>query len=1029
MKRSLVLYDFRICADGWLLWIASAIAALVLALALASTAAAQPVTYDWDNWSGNSEFHDAINWRPGGGPPGAVDSAIFDGELENLGIGNNGVHVINGSAISDMQVIDTAIVDLTIGNGTTSSRFDVNRTSGNSLVIGGSSGDVATLNLQGGWFDTFDTLVGGSATFNIINPGSYWDARNVLVSGDVNWPYPGIGLGLSAQVRTTTLDVGSDMGSGRVVVDGTPSGFEPPAQWTVSGSVDVGPTNTGSSQFGQVTLQDGGRMTVQDDVSVHGHSDDVLVSEISVRTGGELTVTDLLEIGPYGRLELSDATSKIATGRFSKTGTGGTFDWTGGTLEIASDHLILDSGTPDSVFGHDLTIGADKHLIVSLPDGENSLEIGRTGAGALTITNGGTVEAYRGIVGVFAGGSGTALVNGAGSTWTTHEGLRLGNQGSAIGTLTVQNYGTVHSDGWIVLGNIEQSRGTVIVEDFGHLSTDTVLRISSGGSTVGSLTVQSGGRVDVGDLLEVWDTGTVELFGGQITTGAFIVDPGGTFTHGDGTLTVNGGTFDPGIGIYFIDGTSATDLPTVQLDGGATASVQNSISVGGHHRGLLRILNGSRVELPDNGLLVIGDGEESQGEVVVDGKESTVIADQLVVGGLGPGVLRILSGGSAYVANSRGDYVTPIGTFDGSSGFIEVSGAAPDGTPSTCTTNGLLIVGASDFGTLVISAGGRVNALAGAGIAMHSGSQFSSARVTGSGSRWDITGALYVGGNDTSAGVTGKLSVQDDGLVTAGNIKVWQPGTVELDGGTISSDNLELAGGALRGSGEVNLPVSGSLHNAGLVSPGLSAGVIIVSSDYVQTAAGTLAVEIGGTSPFEYDQLIIINGSATLAGTLDVSFINLGGGVFAPSAGDTFEILMAAGGLGETTFDNIFFPDLGGGLVFGVFYNPTDVTLAVGGALGDYNLNGFVDAADYTVWRNTLHQSGSGLAADGNRNGSIDVGDYGVWKSHYGEMSGSGSGATAGRSSRVDAAIPEPATLPLLMLAAAGWFLRRRETS
>jgi hypothetical protein len=33
---------------------------------------------------------------------------------------------------------------------------------------------------------------------------------------------------------------------------------------------------------------------------------------------------------------------------------------------------------------------------------------------------------------------------------------------------------------------------------------------------------------------------------------------------------------------------------------------------------------------------------------------------------------------------------------------------------------------------------------------------------------------------------------------------------------------------------------------------------------------------------------------------------------------------------------------------------------------GDYNGNGVVDAADYTIWRETLEQTGAGLAADGN---------------------------------------------------------------
>jgi hypothetical protein len=67
---------------------------------------------------------------------------------------------------------------------------------------------------------------------------------------------------------------------------------------------------------------------------------------------------------------------------------------------------------------------------------------------------------------------------------------------------------------------------------------------------------------------------------------------------------------------------------------------------------------------------------------------------------------------------------------------------------------------------------------------------------------------------------------------------------------------------------------------------------------------------------------------------------------------------------------------------------------------GDYNKNGIVDAADYIVWRKTLGQSGSGLAADGNGNNSIDAADYTVWRTHF----GSASAATVGMAINV----PEP---------------------
>jgi lysozyme len=81
----------------------------------------------------------------------------------------------------------------------------------------------------------------------------------------------------------------------------------------------------------------------------------------------------------------------------------------------------------------------------------------------------------------------------------------------------------------------------------------------------------------------------------------------------------------------------------------------------------------------------------------------------------------------------------------------------------------------------------------------------------------------------------------------------------------------------------------------------------------------------------------------------------------------------------------------------------------VGFDQGDYNKNGVVDAADFTLWRNTMGQAVlPGRGADGNLNGVIDAGDYAVWKSKFG-TAGSGAGAVAGIS------VPEPVSVLFLL--------------
>ena len=89
------------------------------------------------------------------------------------------------------------------------------------------------------------------------------------------------------------------------------------------------------------------------------------------------------------------------------------------------------------------------------------------------------------------------------------------------------------------------------------------------------------------------------------------------------------------------------------------------------------------------------------------------------------------------------------------------------------------------------------------------------------------------------------------------------------------------------------------------------------------------------------------------------------------------------------------------------------------GLPGDYNDDGSVDAADYTLWRDSFGQTGTGLAADGNGDGTIDEGDFEVWRLYYGETTGTGAGGFTG------AGVPEPTSGWLLIFGCGLHLLRR----
>jgi hypothetical protein len=92
---------------------------------------------------------------------------------------------------------------------------------------------------------------------------------------------------------------------------------------------------------------------------------------------------------------------------------------------------------------------------------------------------------------------------------------------------------------------------------------------------------------------------------------------------------------------------------------------------------------------------------------------------------------------------------------------------------------------------------------------------------------------------------------------------------------------------------------------------------------------------------------------------------------------------------------------------------------------GDYNQNGIVDAADYTIWRDTLGST-TDLRANGDNTGAsagiVDQADYNFWNTNFGQHTGSGSGE------RANATVPEPTTLFMVFTGVLMRFFRRRST-
>ena len=203
--------------------------------------------------------------------------------------------------------------------------------------------------------------------------------------------------------------------------------------------------------------------------------------------------------------------------------------------------------------------------------------------------------------------------------------------------------------------------------------------------------------------------------------------------------------------------------------------------------------------------------------------------------------------------------------------------------------------------------------------------------------------------------------------------------------------------------------IAGSVTNTGgTLAPGSSPGVMTITGSYDQQPAAKLQIEIGGTTPGTEFDLLDIAGTANLAGMLDVQLIDLGSGVFAPIAGDSFEIL-TAGTLNGTFSGGTSLPSLTGLLSWNVNYDTVGnrILLEVSSPFtADFDGDGDVDSDDLSQWEGDYGVNGD---SDANGDGRSDGLDFLAWQRQFtGELS---------PSLQVTSVVPEPSSSAMFIFA------------
>jgi len=304
------------------------------------------------------------------------------------------------------------------------------------------------------------------------------------------------------------------------------------------------------------------------------------------------------------------------------------------------------------------------------------------------------------------------------------------------------------------------------------------------------------------------------------------------------------------------------------------------------------------VELQNSGnMLVAGPFTNNSGASVSIGGTSNWIY---------PGSL--VNAGTIAISGNGGGFEAEAGDVD-NSGTITVGGSG-----NTAAT-------VADFNN---NAGGSFT-VNGTGNVVGAGNTFSnSGTVTLSGSGDALDAATF---NNTGGGVT--VGAGESMNVTGTFTQSGALSSLKANG-TVTVALATINDGMVSGSGKI----VGTVNNVGgtftASDPGLPT-ILTINGDYTQGTNATLEAFLEGTTPGAggYSQLVV-NGTATLGGTLDVDLV--AGSGFMPVPGDQF-FLMTFNSFFDvfTDVDLADLPTLPAGENYLLVYNPTNVELEVTG--------------------------------------------------------------------------------------------------
>jgi collagen type I/II/III/V/XI/XXIV/XXVII alpha len=776
--------------------------------------------YVWFPGAGAGAFDDPNDWEelspnpgpPPAGPPGSGDDALIETSATVGGDGSANI----------VEVLAPATVTFT---GTISAdRFDV-------IQVSGPAPQSAEAIVSDGLVTTTDQLsVGFSNTLEVTDAGTADGPASAGASAEFD--------NFGSVILTNTSRVGSntffDFGTLTIT-----SGLVSAGTMEVSSYEDA----SGGTESGSLEIAGGGSLT--DTLAIIGNSqtDNSAVTII----GGNWDNLQLL-IGSAASAAVSvsgDATITVSGG-FSVVpqvpealGVGEAVNGAGG---LAPGHGTL---SVDGV-GSRVSVTGD-------------LAIGHGGAGFVTLSNDGLLDATGSLVAANGSGSNAAItVAGGGALFQIDADATLGDSGAA--TLTVGSGGSFTVAESLDVAASAASSGSIAI-DGGLLSLAADARLGDGGA--GSLTLSAGGTLAItGTLAEgvqggsggtlLADDPTDQLsVGGDWTIGV-------AGTHAD---TLQGGLSAEVTGALAL-GAASGGAGTLTLAGlSTTLSVEgNTLAVGGGGTGSLDLADGAALSA-FSASLTIGASAGARGVVALDGADSTLtIGHDLTLGDAGAGTITVAANDTLVL----GDGTFVLGAQATGAGVLSLAGNGNSLSVAADAT-----IGAGGTGSVDLQAGTTLDASSGNIVLGAQAHAAGTITLSGSAAEAETT-ALTVG-----SGGAGALGIGAAATMNAS-------GDVRIGASLGGSGTLTVASGAELAVGG-NLTVGdggqGSLDVNGGALDMVGAGDLVIGNVASSNADVTIA-----HSTIDFGNIIKVgnSGTATLSvstgGSIDAVTIAIGSG-------------------------------------------------------------------------------------------------------------------------------------------------------